>query len=82
MPNGPDLHQVGRSATQDEQGEHPKNPVEGKIAPLAYQIDQSKRYAVIREGDDAVRDDVQPDDLRVPQVAGPVWQEAGSKQLP
>ena len=81
MPNRPDLHQVGSSAAQNKESEHPENPVKRKIAPLAHQIDESKGNAVIRKGNDAVGNNMQPDNLRVPEITGPVWQEAGRKQL-
>ena len=41
-----------------------------------YQVNQCDRNAVIREGDYTVRDNVQPDDLLVPQVASAVGQKS------
>ena len=66
MPNRPDLHQVGSSAAQNKESEHPENPVERDIAAFAHQVNQGDRNAVIGERDYTVGDDVQPHDLRIP----------------
>ena len=54
VPDVPNLHQVGRAASQDEAPEHPENPVEGEITILADKIDENDRNAVIRERDQAI----------------------------
>lgn len=81
MPDRPDFHQVRGAAPENEQTEHPENPIEGDIAALAYQVNQRDRDAVIGKRDYAVRDDVQPHDLRIPQIASAVWQEIRRRQL-
>ena len=81
MPDRPYLHQMSGAAPQNEHSEHPENPVERKIFAAPQQIDQGKRDAVVGEGDNAIRYNVQPHDLGVPQVAGPMGQEIGRKQL-
>jgi hypothetical protein len=53
----------------------------GEIAILANEIDEDNRNAVIRECDQTVGNDMQPDDSRVPQVAETVRHEIGGKQL-
>src|SRR6266705_392419 len=63
MPDRPYLHQMGGAAPQNEHSEHPENPVERKIFAAPQQIDQGKRDAVVGEGDNSTRDDVQPHDL-------------------
>jgi len=69
------------AAPQDEQPKHPEDPIERKIAPLTNEVNQGYGNAVIRKGDQTVRDDVQPNDARVPQIAGPVRHEVGRNQL-
>jgi hypothetical protein len=79
MPDGPDFHQVSGATAENEQAEHPENPIERDVAAFAYQVNQGERDAVIRKRDYAIRDDVQPHDLRIPQIAGAVWQEIRRK---
>jgi len=67
VPQGPDFHQVGSSAAQDEDAKHEEDPVEGQVPPLANQIHQHDGDHVIGEGHDAVGDGVQPDDFRLPR---------------
>jgi hypothetical protein len=38
---------MGRAASKNEGGEHPKNPTEDDVLPLPYKIRESKRDCVI-----------------------------------
>jgi len=51
---------AGSAAPQNEHSEHPENPVEREIFAAPQQVDQGKRDAVVGEGDNAIRNDVQP----------------------
>ena len=82
VPDCPYLHQVSRATTQDEKREHPEDPIEWKVTTLANQVHQSKRNAEVGEGDQAVRNHVQPDDPWVPQVAIAVRHKLRRKQPP
>ena len=66
VPYRPYRHQVGGSATQDEESKQPEDPAEGKIAAAASEIDKAKRDAVVRKGNQSVRDNMQPHDSGIP----------------
>ena len=68
-PQGPDLHDVGGAAGDDEHAEAQEHPVERHVAPLANDVDQRERDRGVREGDEGVGEDVQPDERRQPEVA-------------
>jgi hypothetical protein len=69
MPDIPDLQQVGGAASQNERAKHPKNAIEGKVPMLANEINQDDRDGVVRKCDQAIRNDVQPKNLRIPEIA-------------
>ena len=75
MPDCPDFHQVRGAAAQNEESEHPEDPIEGNVAALSNEVNKCDRNAIVRKCNETVRDDVQADDLRIPQVAGSVGQK-------
>ena len=77
MPDGPHFHKVAGAATQDERAEHNEDPVEGQVRALAHEVEDRQGYAVIRECDQKIGDDVQPEDPRVPVVTEAVGHEIG-----
>ena len=66
MPDRPDLHKVCGAAAQNEESEHPENPMEGNVTPFTHQVNQRDRDTVVRKCDQAVRNYVQPNNPRVP----------------
>ena len=60
---------------------HPENPVEEAIPVLAYEIDEDKKHAVIRQCDHAVCNDAQPHDSGLPHGAETMRHEFRRKQL-
>ena len=72
MTDVPNFHQVGRAASQDESPKHPESSVDGKIAMLADEVDESDGNAVIRGRNQAVGDYVQPHHPRIPEAADTV----------
>jgi hypothetical protein len=81
MPKRPDLKQVGGAAGEDERRETTENPVKRQILPVFDKILERERNTIIGEGDEAVRDYMQPDDFRLPEIAVPMRQEIGVEQL-
>jgi hypothetical protein len=67
---------VGCAATQDEQPKHPEDPIEGKIAPPPHQVKQGERDAEVRNRNETVGNDVQPQDERIPKITVAVGHEA------
>ncbi len=63
------------TARDDEHGEADKHPVELQIAPLPDEIQQRERNREVRQGDERVRQDVQGQDPRLPEVAHPMGHE-------
>jgi hypothetical protein len=51
---------VSGAARQNESAEHPENAIEGQVTILADEINQDDRDGVVRERDQAIRDDIQP----------------------
>jgi len=80
MPDIPDLQQVGGATSQDEAPEHAEDPIEKEKTILADVIDEDDGNAVIRKRDQAVGDDVQPHDPRIPAIAETVRHEISRQQ--
>jgi len=56
-----------------------ENPVKEKAPATSRKVHQRNGDAIVRESDDSVRYYVQPNDSRVPQIAGSMGQEIGGK---
>jgi hypothetical protein len=75
MPDIPDFHQVGGAASQNERSEHPENRVERQFAVLTDEIHENDRNGVVRQRNQTIGNNMQPDQPRVPQVAVTVRHE-------
>jgi hypothetical protein len=74
---------MGAATGQDKNAEKNKNETEGKIAALTDQPEERKRNGKIGERNQRVRDDVEPDQARIPQVTVAMGHEiAGTEYLP
>jgi hypothetical protein len=80
MPDIHDFHDVRGSTRDDEHGETDKHPIENEVFSLADKIDQRDGDGIIGEGDEAVRDNMKPDDPVVPFITHAMRHEfAGGK---
>jgi len=83
MPQVPNFQHVGAATSHDESAKKNKNETEGKIAPLTDKPEERKRNGKIGERNQRVRDDVEPDQARIPQVTVAMGHEiAGTEYLP
>ncbi len=80
MVEVPGLEEVGASAGDDEEPEPEKDPAKGNVLPLADEEDEGERDRGVGQGDEQVRDEVQPDQPRLPQIAVPVRHEAVGRE--
>lgn len=69
IPQGPDRHDVGRAAGENEQPEQQEDPRERQIPPLPHEVRQHHRDRVVGSRDQPVGDRVQPDELGPPHEA-------------
>ena len=74
-PEGEDFEVVRGPARDDEDPEAEEDPVEGEVAATADEVEEREGDRGVREGDDRVGGDVEPDDARLPQVAVPMRHE-------
>ncbi len=66
LPDGPDLHQVGRPAGDDEDCEAHENPVELQVFTATDEIQQGEGNREIGERDQRIGYDVQRQDVGAP----------------
>ena len=69
MPDVPYLHQMSGAARDDEHGKTKKNPTKLEVFAFTDEVEQGNRNRIVGEGDETVRNDVQPNDDRVPLIA-------------
>jgi hypothetical protein len=81
VPQRPELHQVRRPATQDEDAEHQEHPLERKVRALADEVHERERDQIVRHRDDGVRDRMEPDDLRIPEKTDTVRHEVRREEV-
>ncbi len=78
VPDGPDVEEMGDAAGGDERAEHHEHPGERDlVAALGDEEDQGRRDHEVGERDQAIRTDMQPDDLGQPEIAIAVRHEIG-----
>ena len=79
-PHGPDGHEMGQAAGGDEGREHHEQPGERQLAPAPGQDQECDRDREIGDGDQRVRDHVQPQDLGEPEEAVAMGCEIGGEK--
>jgi hypothetical protein len=83
MPEIPDFQHMGAATGQDKNAEKNKNETKGEITALTDKPEERKRNGKIGERNQRVRDDVEPDQTRIPQVTVAMGHEiAGTEYLP
>ena len=75
MPYIPDFHEMGCATGYDEQSKTDKNPVKLQVFASAHKIDQGDRNGVIGNSDEAVRNDMQPDERPISHITGTMRHE-------
>ena len=71
---------MGSSAGENKSAEHPEDSVKRNVTILADEINEDDRNAIVREGNQTVRNDVQPEHQRIPYIAISVGHEIGRKK--
>ena len=72
---------MGCPTRDDEHGKTKKDPIKLKISAFMDKVNQRDRDRKVDEGNEAVRDDVQPNDDRIPLVAHSMRHESiGGKE--
>ena len=82
MPDVPYLHQMGGAAGNDEHGKIKKNPTKMEIFASLDEVEQGNRNRIVGQGDEAVGNNVQPNDDRVPLVAHSMRHESVGRKNP
>src|SRR5207302_4885252 len=75
FPKCDDLHHMRHAAGDNKNAEANEHPIEGQITPLTNKIKKGKWNDEIRSRDQKVRDQMQPHQDRIPQVAMAMWHE-------
>jgi hypothetical protein len=68
MPDVPDFHQVRRAAGKDKSGEAQEEPAKIKVSPLAHEPREGNRNGIVRQSDQPIGNDMEPNQARRPEV--------------
>ncbi len=80
VPDGEDVEEVRTAAGDDEDAEREVHPGERQILDAPDDDVEGRRDRDVGAADEEVRDDLQPDHLRRPQVAVPMRHEAAGQE--